>query len=243
MQGGHPLQRRALLTLDVDISGTAWRYNKPSSHKSGRHCDWWTASGPMDAAACISHASCESGFCDEGVCRRPTKEGQPCKPGFCPEDMQCHEGHQRCRSLDFVSEKGFCRRDEDCTLGKYCQQHTHLCDPPSELGRACGPAKPCADGLQCVEGCCLRRCLTSNDCPPGDFECTKLAGLQSYQICMSGRRDARQFLHTEFYTLLGSLFILLFLMILWWARTETTSRRGIKEPCLGLATGVETSMA
>ena len=174
----------------------------------------------MPKVPCLTHASCASGYCPHGFCENPTQEGQPCRPDTCPPGLHCHPVQGRCRPLGFVPTH-FCRVDEDCTVYAYCQGYTHLCDVLAVEGSVCGPAKRCADGLECREERCRRGCWSAEDCVQEEdrkFECQRVEGNRYERLCLPLYKESIYSAYDEFLLLLGPLFVLAFVLIFWWAK-------------------------
>ncbi len=61
-----------------------------------------------------------------------------------------------------------CSVSDDCAAGARCLRDTETdvasCSLPAD---ACDGARPCADGLRCIDGGCLNVCVLPGDCPDG----------------------------------------------------------------------------
>jgi hypothetical protein len=98
----------------------------------------------VDGSQCLDHAQCVGGGCD-GV--------------MVPIDPTCGT----CKRMPRVGDP--CSSDAECTLAGWLTRTISVCDPATRRcvraerrkeGEPCGVDDPCASGLSCREGLCVR---------------------------------------------------------------------------------------
>lgn len=128
---------------------------------------------------CIKHGECSTGFCDDGLCRKPYLL-DPCRGGGCPSDMVCFHRSQRCLYKNIIKDQDDkCLVYIDCEAGYYCDIDGSCRRAPG-VGSQCSPELTCEDGAKCNNGTCLKLCDLSGK---SRFKCgvgEKCSNLISY---------------------------------------------------------------
>ena len=156
-------------------------------------------------AACLSHATCNLGFCDKGLCTRPSEYLSPCNPSAhepCEsvygsemddeEESYCSNLSHRCLiSRDDKGELdgGRCDTAANCAHTHYCPavspsapSKIRHCQARKSVGVTCDRLEECEDGMECHEGYCRRRVKKSPECAQDKEEFVKV--YDSFGVCM-----------------------------------------------------------
>jgi len=152
-------------------------------------CDSGRCAEHADAGeACDEPRACAGGrfVCVDGTCAVGSVEGEDCTTLSCQEGLACRgdEGAAACRTTDGRHEGDACwvlvgRLGSNCRDGLYCLADTWHPSSGQEMGvgscvdgggvlEACSALEPCARGLRCIEGACLRAAVIGGPCSTDD---------------------------------------------------------------------------
>ena len=125
---------------------------------------------------CIKNSDCTTGFCNEGVCRKPNLH-DPCRGSSCPIGMACNQRSQRCEyEASIASKESNCKFANDCQAGHFCDD-AGICRKAPGVGGMCDHQVGCEDGASCHDNICLKLCdLSGNSrfkCGSGE-KCSRL---------------------------------------------------------------------
>ncbi|PJF17070.1 putative mucin binding protein [Paramicrosporidium saccamoebae] len=132
--------------------------------------------------SCLEHKKCPTGFCKAGKCVNPGAD-DPCLgeydyPGYdtCPAGFKCHISEGRCR-VEGYKPPFSCSSDLDCGISYFCGR-SGICE--FRTSGSCSSQK-CWDGYDCVNGKCLSRCFSQDNCFSG--ESCQAGPLKGFKVC------------------------------------------------------------
>lgn len=149
----------------------------------------------MTSVNCTANHHCTSGFCEDGVCKKPGPR-EPCKEDGCHVNYVCHGAHKICIGTaelgkfnqEVLSRKGLCNNSNaECPSTQYCKissKASSLCQPRIQPGKSCIQIDSCVDGYICSNNACMAKCDRSGS---SNYKCADDAACQKNKKVPSAR--------------------------------------------------------